>query len=198
MIEARVEPSREIWYRDDFSLLCFWRKLYRVVEVGVDRGTFAATFLARFPMCAEWWGVDAYLPYPEMDYDRTADYHMALSRLAPYAHCAKLIRLSSGEAARRAGPASFDFIYIDGAHDYKSVVADLAAWFPKLAEGGILAGHDWTDKPEHEGVKRAVLEFAAEHDRTVYLTAVPPYNIEDCPSWYIYRDGMPGPDWRRC
>ena len=42
------------------------------------------------------------------------------------------------------------------------------------------------------------MEFAAEHRRTIYLTAVDGYNRESCPSWYIYRQGMPGPDWRRC
>jgi len=179
-------------------MLCFWRRLYRCVEVGVDRGVFAEVFLSRFPMCRDWWGVDTWVSYPEFDFPREADYEMALARLAPYSDRARLVRLPSTEAARRFAAASVDFVYIDGAHDHDSVRADLAAWWPKVAEGGILAGHDWTDKPEHEGVKRAVSEFAAEHDRTVYLTAVPPYNIEDCPSWYVYRDGMPGPDWRRC
>jgi hypothetical protein len=198
MTESRVEPSPEVWHRDDLPLLCSWRKLFRCVEVGIDRGVWASMFLERHIWCHQWWGVDAFLPYPEMPFDRRADYGMALARLAPFADRAKVIPLPSVEAARLFPAEAVDFVYLDAAHDYDSVRADLVAWFPKVAPGGILAGHDWTDKPEHEGVKRAVSEFALEHDRTVYLTAVPPYGIEDCPSWYFYRDGMPGPDWRRC
>jgi len=36
-----------------------------------------------------------------------------------------------------------DFVYIDAAHDYRSVRADIMAWLPLVRSGGILAGHDW-------------------------------------------------------
>lgn len=195
---ARVEPSPEIWHRDDFPLLCAWRKLYRCVEVGVDRAEWASLFLDRFPQCAEWWGVDPYAPYPEMRFPREADFQMALLRLERHGRKAKLIRLGSGEAARLFAPGSVDFVYLDGAHDHASVAADLAAWWPKLAGRGVLAGHDFDDHPNHEGVRRAVEGFAAARGLTVYLTAVDGYNREECPSWYLYKSGIPGPDWRRC
>ena len=35
-----------------------------------------------------------------------------------------------------------DLIFIDGAHDYDSVKVDLATWFPKVKEGGVIAFHD--------------------------------------------------------
>jgi thiamine phosphate synthase YjbQ (UPF0047 family) len=43
-------------------------------------------------------------------------------------------------------------IFIDAAHDQVSVLQDIAAWLPKLAPGGIIAGHDY----DHPEVKRAV------------------------------------------
>ena len=44
----------------------------------------------------------------------------------------------------------FDFIYIDGAHDYDSVKQDIELALPLLKPRGILAGHDYL--PQHPGV----------------------------------------------
>src|SRR4051812_15199311 len=109
-----IEPSPEIWHRNDFSLLCNWRKLYRAVEVGIDRAEFALAFLDRW-MGTEYRAVDAYEPYPEMDYDRYADYLMAVTRLERHASRAKLIRMSSIEAVNLFSPGTVDFVYLDGA-----------------------------------------------------------------------------------
>jgi predicted O-methyltransferase YrrM len=35
-----------------------------------------------------------------------------------------------------------ELIFIDGAHDYKSVEQDFQAWFPKVIDGGVMAFHD--------------------------------------------------------
>lgn len=194
-----ILPSPEIWHRDDLPLLCNWRKLYRCVEVGVDRGNWSRLFLDRFPQIKEWWGVDDWSAYGEMNFDREADYLMAVANIQPHSPRAKLIRASSAAAASCFGPGSVDFVYVDAAHDFDSVATDLWAWWPTISDHGILAGHDWTDHPHHEGVKRAVAEFAKEHGLKVYLTAVDGYDAETCPSWYMYKSGeIPGSDWRRC
>jgi len=55
------------------------------------------------------------------------------------------IRMTSLEAAayfERRG-AKFDMIFLDGAHDTESVRADIAAWLPRLADGGLFCGHDY-------------------------------------------------------
>jgi predicted O-methyltransferase YrrM len=48
----------------------------------------------------------------------------------------------------------YDFVFIDGAHDYSVISEDLKNWLPKVKNGGILAGHDYFN----DHVKRAVHE----------------------------------------
>lgn len=52
-------------------------------------------------------------------------------------------RRTSAEAAGEVDDGSQDLIFIDAAHDYDSVLADIELWTPKIREGGILAGHDF-------------------------------------------------------
>ena len=40
-----------------------------------------------------------------------------------------------------------DVLHIDAGHDYLSVMADLKAWWPQLAPGGVLIGDDYFKKP---------------------------------------------------
>lgn len=65
---------------------------------------------------------------------------------------------TSIKAALHFGNESVDGIFIDAAHDYESVKADIAAWLPKLKPGGFFGGHD-IDAP---GVLQAVNEAGFE------------------------------------
>jgi len=51
--------------------------------------------------------------------------------------------IDSLEAAKLYDDGFFDLVFIDAAHDYKSVLNDIIAWKPKVREGGILCGHDF-------------------------------------------------------
>lgn len=53
---------------------------------------------------------------------------------------------------------SFDFIFIDADHSYEAVKKDIEMWYPKVKQGGVIAGHDY-DRPAWEGVCEAVDEI---------------------------------------
>ena len=53
------------------------------------------------------------------------------------------ILTTSVQAARLFPDESIDFCFIDADHRYANVTADLAAWWPKVRHGGMLAGHDY-------------------------------------------------------
>lgn len=68
------------------------------------------------------------------------------------------LRERSPDAIRSLPPdMMFDMIFIDGDHAYEAVAADIREWSRKLAPGGILCGHDYTEG--WEGVRRAVDEL---------------------------------------
>ena len=68
----------------------------------------------------------------------------------------------SVDVARSIKDEYFDFIYIDGDHSYESVSSDIKAWWPKLKEGGFMAGHDWLIQP----VQKAVEDFVKKYKIT--------------------------------
>lgn len=58
---------------------------------------------------------------------------------------------------RNLPPLDFcpDFVFIDGAHEYEAVKADIEFWVNRISAGGLIAGHDYTF---FESVRKAVDE----------------------------------------
>lgn len=63
-----------------------------------------------------------------------------------------IVDFSTEAAKTYAGPV--ELLWVDGAHDYDSVVADIESWEPKLVEGGVIAFHD----SNWPGVRKALAE----------------------------------------
>lgn len=70
------------------------------------------------------------------------------------------MRMTSLEAARWLQGWKFDMIFHDADHSYDSVKADMLAWRPMLAPGGLLCGHDWAWPT---GLTPAVMETGGGH-----------------------------------
>lgn len=59
----------------------------------------------------------------------------------------------------------FDLIFIDADHSYEGCKSDILAWWPHLAEDGVMVGHDFQTQ-DHEGVVKAVEEIFGENVET--------------------------------
>ena len=86
-------------------------------------------------------------------------YNIFLENMRPLEKYYKSIRAKSVEAAQTFEDKSLDFIFIDASHEYEDVRDDIIAWLPKLKDGGIIAGHDYTRSDYSKGVQKAVSEL---------------------------------------
>jgi hypothetical protein len=77
------------------------------------------------------------------------------SNMTPVAGSYRVRIGTSVEMAATYLDNSLDFVFIDAAHDYENVKADIIAWLPKIKVGGVISGHDY----QHEPVRKAVYEI---------------------------------------
>jgi predicted O-methyltransferase YrrM len=82
----------------------------------------------------------------------------------------QLIKATFGEQFRP------DLIFIDGHHEYPNVRHDIQAWYPFLADGGLICGHDSTQ--QYPGLVRAVLELLPEAQQAVGAESLWAYRAE--------------------
>ena len=73
----------------------------------------------------------------------------------------EFIRGKSMDVVESIQNFSLDFVFIDASHEYEDVIADINSWYPKVKEGGVIAGHDY---PHWPGVKKAVDEYFKKGD----------------------------------
>lgn len=83
-------------------------------------------------------------------------FYQFMSNMKPVKNYFCPYKMASLDAATLFDDQSVDFVFIDASHEYEDVLADIKAWYPKVKQGGLLAGHDYDDN--WPGVKRAVQE----------------------------------------
>lgn len=143
------------------------------VEIGVAAGEYSAA-IARANPQMQIYGIDPYEGYSGYrDYVRKSSFNNLeikahrLLREFPNYH---FIRKFSVDAAKDFANNSVDFVYIDGNHVDPYVSQDIEAWYPKLKQGGIMAGHDYARVKAMDGtprscdVKDAVNRFAKNNN----------------------------------
>lgn len=129
------------------------------VEVGTYAGKSAA-FMAvdiansgkqiQFDACDTFEGVERKFFPDESDYLaqealRDADGLMVTAARANLAPVADVVTVRVGDSlalAESYADASLDFVFLDDDHSTPHLLKELAAWYPKVKPGGVLAGHD--------------------------------------------------------
>lgn len=165
--------------QDWFTFPALYRQMVRIapakahfVEVGVWKGRSAAFMAVEIINSGKTILldlVDTWEGSPEhQDQEELATlYDTFLRNISPVRSYVNVVRMDSIEAAKRYEDNSLDFVFIDAAHEYDAVKADIQAWLPKVKPGGFLAGHDYYPDEHWSGVKMAVDEiFGVENIQT--------------------------------
>ena len=159
--------------------------LGNVAEIGVAEGLYSKDILG--------WGVqmlylvDIWNHKPDVRGDGNSgqewhdnNYNAVVERLKEYKDKTVFLKGDSVEMAKEVPDGSLSLVYIDADHSYEGVKRDIAAWYPKLSVGGIMAFHDY-ESPAY-GVKQAVNEFAANNDLEVH--SIPENHPDDAGAWF--------------
>ena len=134
-----------------------WKK---GVELGVWYGQ---TFFRVLDACpgVSLIGVDIWIP----GHVDNAGHHMnqkqnredVLSRVPAYGARAKILEMTTTEAAAKIRNGSLDFVFIDADHTVESFREDVAKWLPKLKPAGWITGHDFLFPGINQGVKELLM-----------------------------------------
>jgi predicted O-methyltransferase YrrM len=109
-------------------------------------------------------------------------YQTFLENTAPLHHILTALQMTSLEGSSKFADNSVEAVFIDASHDHGNVIKDIEAWYPKVAPGGILGGHDHIDS--WPGVITAVQEFA---ERYAYKDEI---QFSDSSVWYIRKKSL--------
>lgn len=133
------------------------------VEVGVWKG-MSACFMAveilnsgkqiKFDCVDTWEYVETSSEIQEPQFESL--FETFKTNIEPVKDQINIVKNLSWDAANNYDDNSLEFVFIDAGHDYNSVMKDLNAWYPKVKNGGVIAGHDYH---YDVGVYHAVNEY---------------------------------------
>lgn len=168
-------------------------------EVGVRKGAYSTHILT------EWNGnilysIDCWEPHK--DGRPNKHYPFAIDALSVFGDRSIILKDYSETASKKIKNLSLDFCYIDANHRYEHVIKDLEVWWPKVKNGGVFCGHDYSiDEHKwninrnkkglpsrqwpHWGVKKAVTEFCNKKNLSIHVDTT---ITTDPTSWYTIKN----------
>lgn len=168
--------NQDYFEEDWFSFSTFYSDMVKrfpsgskFVEVGSWKGrssAFLAVEIANSDKKIEFTCVDIWKGGAgDLYYAPENIYEIFKNNMKPVENYYKDLRMTSVEAAKLFEDKSLDFVFIDASHQYEDVKNDILAWKPKMKNGGILAGHDYTSY--WTGVVQAVNEILPNNFYTI-------------------------------
>ena len=139
-----------------------------MIEIGSFVGESTVMFAKSFK---EVIAIDPFLEgYDEKDptshlFDFKNVYQTYLDRTGDHQNIRTIVSTSIDALADLKGNL-YDFVYIDGLHTYDGVKTDIQNYLPLIKPGGVIGGHDYTNKIPHlVGVYNAVNEMFGKPDK---------------------------------
>lgn len=156
---------------------------YKVgVEVGVAQGYYANCILQNNPQLERLFLVDIWASYPGYNmYGNKIRAYERLCRklLEPFKKKVRYIKKFSMDAVDMFPDNSLDFVFIDGAHDFRHIAEDISEWSKKVRVGGLVYGHDFKRTWwKNSDVKDVVMSY-------VYTKGIKP--------WFEFGNGIRDP-----
>lgn len=157
----------------------------RGVEVGILDGAFSANAINIWPGVSEYRMVDRWQNV-ETDFYRHSEerYQSICERFTkPY----KVVRNDSLSESQAEADGYFDWVYLDDEHSFTHVTKELSAWWPKVSQNGILAGHDYAHEhrwPLWMSVKDAVDAWGRQTQQAIYSSI-------DFQDWWTIKSKTP-------
>ncbi len=134
-------------------------------EIGVSRGLFSEQILEvvqpRKLHLIDPWGYEPHLSYHD---EVVAKFRSQIEEGRVVIH-----RNKSQFAHDQFEDRYFDWIYVDGSHNYKSVRRDLDLYYPKVKKYGFITGDDYRLVEKRRGLRDAVAEISEKYRMRLLL-----------------------------
>jgi len=133
-------------------------------------------------------------------------YDTFLNNMKPVEGNFNAIKMTSLEAAVLYPDRSIDFLMIDGAHEFESVVADIRAYLPKMKHGGVMTGDDaWMNSEPRAAAEQELAKYGVEFPGNHFVAVINHTHVEEpripmehfystIPGWfnyhYLYRNAV--------
>lgn len=168
-VRRRIRRGQKKLFDPRAHILKLVQKGMVCAEIGVWKGTFSQKILRRHPIKLHL--IDPWLYLPEFgnrSYGQRGDNDQArmdriyedVQRRFHHDQSVEIHRMTSEQAGPLFAGNYFDFIYIDGNHNYEFVKRDIELYLPKVKRGGLITGDDYIFRRcPQGGPKRAVAEI---------------------------------------
>lgn len=165
-IAAASRTREELWCR-----ILELANVRAMAEVGVWKGDFAEHILKQCAFITHYYMIDPWARLPDWDKPLNVEtevfnevYAEAMRKTEFAAGRIVVLRGRTKDVIDNIPDDSLDFVYIDGDHTLRGITLDLIKLFPKIREGGLIGGDDFTNNPW-------------QHDARFEPTLVCPFSI---------------------